>query len=166
MPENPKCGSAPHCSARHGREQRRARRLKGQPNHALPPLPSQHTRGGLGTRALRSGAPSDRPAHGQGSHAPARCPGFRRRALGKRSWLLQAAILYEAQRRSVYGDRSLEAISRKFEISLRQAQKYALVWGLFFTEKERTGDNTDTDHGRDKAKTVNVAAFSLDEPSW
>ena len=88
------------------------------------------------------------------------------RALGKRSWLLQAAILYEAQRRSVYGDRSLEAISRKFEISLRQAQKYALVWGLFFTEEERAGDNTDTDHGRDEAKNVNVDAFSLEEPSW
>src|SRR3990172_1593157 len=88
------------------------------------------------------------------------------RALGKRSWLLQAAILYEAQRRSVYGDRSLEAISRKFEISLRQAQKYALVWELFFTEEERAGDNTDTDHGRDEAKNVNVDAFSLDEPSW
>ena len=88
------------------------------------------------------------------------------RALGKRSWLLQAAILYEAQRRSVYGDRSLEAISRKFEINLRQAQKYALVWGLFFTEEERAGDNTDTDHGRDEAKNVNVDAFFLDEPSW
>jgi len=54
------------------------------------------------------------------------------RSLGKRSWLLQAAILYEAQRRSVYGDRSLEAIARRFETSLRQAEKYALVWRLFF----------------------------------
>lgn len=33
------------------------------------------------------------------------------RSLGKRSWLLQAATFYEAQRRSIYGDRSLEAIA-------------------------------------------------------
>ena len=49
-------------------------------------------------------------------------------SFSKRSWLVQAAILYEAQQRSIYGDRSLEAIARRFEISLRQAQKYALVW--------------------------------------
>ena len=81
------------------------------------------------------------------------------RSLGKRSWLLQAAILYEAQRRSIYGDRSLEAIARRFEISLRQAQKYALVWQVFFTT-DRTGDA----HG--ETKSVNVDAFSLEEPSW
>jgi len=58
------------------------------------------------------------------------------RALGKRSWVLQAAILYEAQRRSIYGDRSMEAIARRFEISLRQAEKYALVWRLFFASDD------------------------------
>jgi len=82
------------------------------------------------------------------------------RALGKRSWLLQAAILYEAQRRSVYGDRSLEAIARRFETSLRQAEKYALVWRLFFAS-----DEADDQDGRG-AKNVNVDAFSLEEPSW
>ncbi len=51
---------------------------------------------------------------------------------GKRSWLIQAAVLYEAQQRSIYGDQALEAIARRFEISLRQAQKYALAWKTFF----------------------------------
>ena len=82
------------------------------------------------------------------------------RSLGKRSWLLQAAILYEAQRRSVYGDRSLEAIARRFETSLRQAEKYALVWRLFFAS-----DGTEGSDGQG-AKNVNVDAFSLEEPSW
>ncbi len=81
------------------------------------------------------------------------------RSIGKRAWLIQAAILYEAQRRSVYGDRSLEAIARRFEISLRQAQKCALVWQVFFAT-DRTGD----EHG--ETKSVNVDAFSLEEPSW
>ena len=70
------------------------------------------------------------------------------RSLGKRAWVIQAAILYEAQERSVYGDHSLEAIARRFDISVRQAQKYALVWKLYF------GDG------------VNVDAILLNEPSW
>ena len=37
-------------------------------------------------------------------------------SFGKRSWLLQAAILYEAQKRSTYGERTIEAIARRFEI--------------------------------------------------
>jgi len=69
-------------------------------------------------------------------------------SLGKRAWIIQAAILYEAQQRSVYGDHSLEAIARRFDISVRQAQKYALVWQLYF----RDG--------------VNVDAILLNEPSW
>ncbi len=72
---------------------------------------------------------------------------------GKRSWLIQAAVLYEAQQRSIYGDRSLEAIARRFEISLRQAQKYALVWKVFFASGERK-------------EIVNVDEILLDEPSW
>src|SRR2546425_9174704 len=58
------------------------------------------------------------------------------RGFGKRSWVLQAAILYEAQRRSIYGDRSMEAIARRFEISLRQAEKDASVWRLFFPTED------------------------------
>jgi len=69
-------------------------------------------------------------------------------SLGKRAWVIQAAILYEAQQRSVYGDHSLEAIARRFDISVRQAEKYALVWKLYF------GDS------------VNVDAILLNEPSW
>lgn len=74
-------------------------------------------------------------------------------SFGKRSWLVQAAILYEAQKRSVYGDQTLEAIARRFDIGLRQAQKYALVWRVFFDPGEE-GEN------------VNIDAILLDEPSW
>jgi hypothetical protein len=75
------------------------------------------------------------------------------RSLGKRLWLVQAAVFYEAQQRSIYGDRSLEAIARRFEISLRQAQKYALVWKVFFA-------------GDGQQENVDVDAIVLDEPSW
>jgi hypothetical protein len=87
------------------------------------------------------------------------------RSLGRRSWVLQAAILHEAQKRSIHGDRSLQAIANKFEVSLRQAQKYALVWSLFF---ERSDDNAASGETieADSAKDVNVDAFLLDEPSW
>ncbi len=74
-------------------------------------------------------------------------------SFGKRSWLIQAAILYEAQQRSTYGERTLEAIARRFEIGLRQAQKYALVWKVFFAQGGRE-------------KNVNIDAILLDEPSW
>src|SRR2546428_11533103 len=73
-------------------------------------------------------------------------------SLGKQSWLLQAAILHEAQRRSVHGDRSLEAIARRFEISVRQAEKYALVWRLFFAPDPKGDDSSET-------KNVNVDVF-------
>ncbi|MCI0824362.1 MAG: HNH endonuclease [Chloroflexi bacterium] len=74
-------------------------------------------------------------------------------SFGKRSWLVQAAILYEAQQRSTYGDRTLEALGRGFEISQRQAQKYALVWKVFFA-------------GDGREENVNIDVFSLDRPSW
>jgi len=82
------------------------------------------------------------------------------RSLRKRAWLVQSAILHEAQRRGVYGDRNLEAIARRFEISLRQAQKYALAWENFFAR-----DGADADPAG-ALKSVNVDAFVLDEPSW
>jgi hypothetical protein len=72
---------------------------------------------------------------------------------GKRSWVIQAAVLHEAQERSIYGERTLEAIARRFEIGLRQAQKYALVWKVFFS----WGDDPEN---------VNIDVFLLDEPSW
>ncbi len=74
-------------------------------------------------------------------------------SFGKRSWLVQAAVLYEAQQRSIYGEQSLEAIARRFEIGIRQAQKYALVWKVFFN-REGTEEN------------VNIDAIVLDQPSW
>lgn len=72
-------------------------------------------------------------------------------SLGRRSWILQAAILHEAQKRSIYGDRSLEAISRRFEISLNMAEKYARVWRTFFAEGK---------------EIFNVEEIFLSEPSW
>ena len=77
-------------------------------------------------------------------------------SFGKRSWLIQAAILYEAQQRSTYGEHTLEAIARRFDISLRHAQKYSLVWKTFFAQdgNDGTGEN------------VNIDAILLDEPSW
>ncbi len=75
------------------------------------------------------------------------------RSFGKRSWLVQAAILYEAQMRSTYGEQTLEAIARRFEIGLRQAQKYALVWKVFFARNS-------------ERENVNIDAILLDEPSW
>jgi len=72
-------------------------------------------------------------------------------SLGRRSWIMQAAILNEAQKRSVYGDRSLEAISRRFEISLNMAEKYARVWRTFFAEGK---------------EIFNVEEIFLSEPSW
>ncbi len=73
-------------------------------------------------------------------------------SLGRRSWILQAAILHEAQKRSVYGDRSLEAIARRFEISLSMAEKYARVWLTFFGEEGK--------------EIFNVEEIFLSEPSW
>ena len=82
---------------------------------------------------------------------------------GKRAWLLQAAVLYEAQQRSIYGDRSLEALARRFDISLRQAEKYALVWHVFFA---RRGETPDGSSEGGELKNVNIDEIVLDEPSW
>jgi HNH endonuclease len=76
------------------------------------------------------------------------------RNFGKRAWLVQAAILHEAQARSIYGDEALAAVARRFEIGLRQAQKYAMVWQTFFSAEAREEEN------------VNIDAFALEEPSW
>ncbi len=88
------------------------------------------------------------------------------RSLGKRAWLLEAAILYEAQRRSVYGDRSLEGIARRFEISLRQAQKYALVWRLFFARNGQNSEHEEAGPQPIEPEGVNVDVFSFEEASW
>ena len=79
-------------------------------------------------------------------------------SFGKRSWLLKAAILHEAQQRSIYGEGSLAVIARSFGIGPRQAEKYALVWKTFF-DGEAGGKE-------DKKENVNIDGFSLEEPSW
>ena len=86
---------------------------------------------------------------------------------GKRGWLIQAAILYEAQQRSIYGEGSLAAIARRFDISLRQAQKYALVWKTFFKNDATPGDSTDASSAAvTPVENVNIDAIVLDDPSW
>jgi HNH endonuclease len=82
------------------------------------------------------------------------------RSLGRKAWLLQAAILYEAQRRGVYGEGLLEGIARKFEIGVRQAEKYSLVWRVFFASQDEPESSKEAD------QIVNVDEFFLDEPSW
>ena len=54
------------------------------------------------------------------------------RSLDQRTWKAQAAILWEAKRRSVYGDRAWEAMGRSFGIGWRQAYNLALVWEEYF----------------------------------
>jgi len=76
------------------------------------------------------------------------------RGFGKKAWLVQAAILREAQARSIHGDQALAAVARRFDVSLRQAEKYATVWQTFFAEHEG------------EQKNVNIDEFALQEPSW
>ena len=87
-------------------------------------------------------------------------------SFGKRSWLLQAAILYEAQKRSIYGERSLEPIAKTFGIGLRQAEKYALVWRTFFARSEQGGANNAGEEVPRMQENVNIDVFSLEQPSW
>src|SRR4030042_791845 len=54
------------------------------------------------------------------------------RSLDQRTWKAQAAILWEAKRRSVYGDRAWEAMGRSFGIGWRQAYNLARVWEVYF----------------------------------
>src|SRR5438132_7243834 len=83
------------------------------------------------------------------------------RTVGKKTWLIQAAILYEAQRRSVYGEGMLLGIARQFEVGVRQAEKYALVWRTFFDREETSEAPPET-----SMNSVNVDAIFLGEPSW
>jgi len=58
------------------------------------------------------------------------------RSLDQRTWKAQAAILWEAKQRSVYGDRAWEAMGRSFGIGWRQAYNLARVWETFFRDEE------------------------------
>ena len=75
-------------------------------------------------------------------------------AIGKRSWLIRASILYETQQRSSYGEHALESMAWRFGISRRQAWKYVQVWKAFFVSDV------------EKKESVNVDTFSFAEPSW
>ena len=63
------------------------------------------------------------------------------RSMGKHAWKAQAAILWEAKQRSVYGDRAWEAMGRSFGIGWRQAYNLARVWEVFFKGEEGTSCN-------------------------
>ncbi len=54
------------------------------------------------------------------------------RGLDQHAWKPRAAILWEAKRRSTYGDRTWEAMGRIFAIGWRQAYNLARVWEIFF----------------------------------
>ena len=54
------------------------------------------------------------------------------RLLDQRTWIVQAAICFEAKQRSVYGDRAWEAMGKSFGIGWRQAYNLARVWETFF----------------------------------
>ncbi len=54
------------------------------------------------------------------------------RSLDQHTWKAQAAILWEAKRRSVYGDRAWEAMGRSFGFGWRQAYNLARVWEVYF----------------------------------
>jgi len=58
------------------------------------------------------------------------------RGFDQRAWKAQAAILWEAKRRSVYGDRAWEAMGSTFNIGWRQAYNLAKVWEVFFLGEE------------------------------
>ncbi len=75
------------------------------------------------------------------------------RSVDKGTWKAQAAILYEAKQRSVYGDRAWEAMGRSFGIGWRQAYKLARVWQTFFTNERRP-------------ILQSIAKFTLEEVTW
>ena len=54
------------------------------------------------------------------------------RGLDQKTWKAQAGVLWEAKRRSVYGDRAWEGMGRTFGIGWRQAYNLARVWQVFF----------------------------------
>ncbi len=58
------------------------------------------------------------------------------RGFDQRAWKAQAAILWEAKQRSVYGDRAWEAMGSTFGIGWRQAYNLARVWDVFFREED------------------------------
>ena len=58
------------------------------------------------------------------------------RSLDQSTWRMQAAVIWEAKRRSVYGDRAWEAMGRTFGIGWRQAYNLARVWETFFLGEE------------------------------
>jgi hypothetical protein len=75
------------------------------------------------------------------------------RGLDQQAWKAQAAILWEAKRRSVYGDRAWEAMGRTFGIGWRQAYNLARVWEVFFL-------------GENGQFCIQMQSCSLQEVTW
>jgi len=76
------------------------------------------------------------------------------RSLGRQAWRAQAAVLWEAKQRSVYGEHTVEAIARRFDIAYRTAAEYVQAYETFFRGEEGLEES------------ANVRTFQLDEPSW
>lgn len=76
------------------------------------------------------------------------------RGVGRQAWRAQAAVLWEAKQRSVYGEHSVQAIARRFDIAYRTAAEYIQVYETYFKDEEGLGES------------ANVRTFQLDEPSW
>ncbi len=75
------------------------------------------------------------------------------RGLDQRTWVVQAAICWEAKQRSVYGDRAWEAMGTSFGIGWRHAYNLARVWEAFFL-------------GREGEVCTQVQTSALQEVSW
>ena len=75
------------------------------------------------------------------------------RSIDKQTWKAQAAILWEAKQRSVYGDRAWEAMGRTFGIGWRHAYNLARVWETFFK-------------GEDGQYCNRLQSSSLQEVTW
>jgi hypothetical protein len=75
------------------------------------------------------------------------------RGFHQRSWVVQAAICWEAKQRSVYGERAWEAMGKSFGIGWRQAYNLARVWETFF-------------HGRETEFCIQMHSSPLDEVTW
>ncbi len=75
------------------------------------------------------------------------------RGLDQRTWVVQAAVCWEAKQRSVYGDRAWEAMGTSFGIGWRRAYDLARAWEAFFL-------------GREGEVCTQLQSSALQEVSW
>ena len=78
----------------------------------------------------------------------------------------QAAICWEAKQRSVYGDRSWEAMGKSFGIGWRQAYNLARVWETFFRARESEFCTRMQSSPLDEVTWYVTAASTDNPPFW